>query len=482
MAMATKRLSCPPAPGPLEDYARHFDAGFASLAQRRAFREYLHGLLLPRERNKTLTGLAGVEPVRGAQLPPAQRLQWFLSESSWDAEAIGARRLEILLGDPATAPTEAGVLVIDETGDRKDGAKTAHVAPQYLGSVGRVANGIVSVTSLWADERVYYPLHVVPYTPARRLPQGQRDPAFRTKPQLAVELVDAAIAAGFTFRAVVADCIYGEHPAVQTALWDGAIPYVLAVRARRGSWAPADDPHTPEDAARLLAWGGPGAPGGWTGVVRRFRDGHRETWWAADLTLVGLGRDAAIRLVAVTTDPARLPADSTWYLITNLPHPDAPHASDSPIPPADLAEIARLYGLRTWVEQGYKQMKQELGWADWQVRSDRAIRRHWELVCCAFSFGWWAWSRAPDDASAPTGTGASEQPTTVRVAGRGKNVAGARPPGRPPDRGLAGGVAAGAGVAPSLDHGLALVAGLVERPAARRPAGVARLARHRPPD
>jgi SRSO17 transposase len=98
------------------------------------------------------------------------------------------------------------------------------VAHQYLGSVGRVANGIVSVTSLWADEDVYYPLHVAPYTPAKRLPEGKADPAFRTKPQLAVELIDAAIEAGFTFRAVVADCLYGEHPAVQTALWEGAIP------------------------------------------------------------------------------------------------------------------------------------------------------------------------------------------------------------------------------------------------------------------
>jgi DDE superfamily endonuclease len=470
--MATKRAPCPPAPGPLEDYARRFDACFASLAQRRAFRECVHGLLLPRERNKTLTGLAGVEPVLGAQLAPAQRLQWFLSESSWEAEAIGARRLELLQRDAATRPTDRGVLIIDETGDRKDGTKTAHVAHQYLGSVGRIANGIVSVTSLWADEDVYYPLHVAPYTPASRLPRGKLDPAFRTKPQLAIELIDAAIEAGFAFRAVVADCIYGEHPAVQTALWDGATPYVLAVRAQRGSWAPADDPHTPAEAARRLAWGGARAPGGWTAVVRRFRDGHRETWWAADLTLVGLGWDQAIRLVAVTTDPGRLPADSTWYLITNLPHPAAPHAAASPIPPADLAEVARLYGLRTWVEQGYKQMKQALGWADWQVRSDRAIRRHWELVCCAFAYCWWAWSRAPADAAAPTGTGAGAQPTTVAVAGRGENVAGRRARRRPADGGVAGGAAAGAGVAGAVDAPVALVARLVDRPAARRTAGV----------
>jgi hypothetical protein len=55
----TRRVPCPPAPGPLEGYAARFDDLFGSLAQRRGFREYLAGLLAPRDRNKTLTALAG---------------------------------------------------------------------------------------------------------------------------------------------------------------------------------------------------------------------------------------------------------------------------------------------------------------------------------------------------------------------------------------------------------------------------------------
>ena len=58
------------------------------------FREYLAGLLAPRDRNKTLTALAGAEPVTGAQHPAVQRLQFFLSESRWDADRVNARRLE----------------------------------------------------------------------------------------------------------------------------------------------------------------------------------------------------------------------------------------------------------------------------------------------------------------------------------------------------------------------------------------------------
>src|SRR6266446_4817791 len=63
----TKPVPCPPAPGPLEEYAARFDDLFTRVAQRRGFREYLAGLLAPRDRNKTLTALAGAEPVTGAR-------------------------------------------------------------------------------------------------------------------------------------------------------------------------------------------------------------------------------------------------------------------------------------------------------------------------------------------------------------------------------------------------------------------------------
>ena len=74
-----RRLPVPPAPGPLESYASTFDTLFSTRNQRDAFRRYLEGLLLPTERNKTLTGLANTEPIVGATHKDAQKLQWFLS-------------------------------------------------------------------------------------------------------------------------------------------------------------------------------------------------------------------------------------------------------------------------------------------------------------------------------------------------------------------------------------------------------------------
>jgi SRSO17 transposase len=393
----TERIPAPPAPGPLEDYATRFDPLFSDVAQRRGFREYVQGLLLPRDRNKTLTAVAGAEPTTQAQAAPVQALQCFLSESPWDLPPVTQQRLALLFADPATRPHEGGVLIIDETGDRKHGTQTAHVARQYLGSVGKVDNGIVAVTSLWADERLYYPLHVAPYEPAARLPQGKEDPAFRTKPQLGMALVDAALALGLPFRAVVADCTYGESAAFEGALREANLPYVLALKPSKVRGAAEEEFRTLKAAAQARRWNGPDDPQDWTPVVRRFRDGHTETWWAAELTVAGYGPDQPTRLVVATTDPAALPAVSTWYLVTNLPRPGSPQADGWAVAPADLAEVVRLYGLRNWVEQSYKQAKHELGWADFQVRGDRAIRRHWELVCCAFCFCWWSRWRRPDE-------------------------------------------------------------------------------------
>ncbi|HEX5882333.1 MAG TPA: IS701 family transposase [Actinomycetota bacterium] len=411
----TKRRACPPAPGPLEDYAARFDALFGRLAQRRSFRAYLQGLLLPRDRNKTLTALAGAEPILGAQHAAVQELQWFLTESTWDHEQVNQRRLQLLLGDPATRPHDHGVLVIDDTGDRKAGTATAHVARQYLGSLGKTDNGLVAVTSLWAGERVYWPAHTSPYTPASRLPGGKRDPEFRTKPQLAVGLVQTARQAGIGFRAVVADCFYGDNEGFTQALGAAGVAYVLAVKARKGVWASADQAHSPQEAAHELAWTSPADPGDWTPFTRRFRNGHTETWWAAEAALpaAGWGPDQPVRLVVATTDPATLPKLTTWYLVSNLPRPG--QRACGPFPPAGLAELVRLYGLRNWVEQGYKQVKHELGWADFQVRSDRAIRRHWQLVCCAFSFCWWAWfTKQPGHQAAPS------DPHATPAAARGR--------------------------------------------------------------
>ncbi|MBB4980906.1 transposase [Streptomyces nymphaeiformis] len=94
--------------------------------------------------------------------------------------------------------------------------------------------------------------------PARHFPRKRNDPDFRTKPQFATDLAGQAHEAGFTFRAVVADCGYGGHDEVRHTLREAGLPFVMALKPRRGTWACKDEAHTLIDAARALTWTGPG--------------------------------------------------------------------------------------------------------------------------------------------------------------------------------------------------------------------------------
>ena len=125
---------------------------------------------------------------------------------------------------------------------------------------------------------------------------------------------------------------------------------------------------------------------------------------------------------------------------------------------ADLAEVVRLYGLRQWVEQSFRQIKGELGFSDFQVRSDRAIRRHWEMVLCAFSFCWWAYTREhptmfidPAPQTQPVAEEAGEKRRGLRRGRTGESSSV-----------LAGGTAASAGLAGPVGNALALLEGVVE--------------------
>jgi hypothetical protein len=347
--------------------------------------------------------------------------------------------------------------------------KTAHVGHQWLGRYGKTDNGVVTVTAVRADERLYYPVDAVPYTPAKHFAKGKSDPAFRTKLAIGAALAVQAREAGFVFRAVAAGSAYGDQDGFRAELSEAGLPFVMALKPRRGVWAYGPDAHTPVDAARALAWDGPDDPGDWTPVTRTFRDGHAETWWAADATLGWWGPDGARRLVAVTADPGTLPGKATWYLAANLPRPGGPRQPDSPHPAASLAEITRIYGIRHWIEQSYKQVKDELGWADFQVRSDTAIRRHQALVNCAFSFCWDAWFHdhpAPHQPAAP-----GPEPSR-----RERGAAGRR---SPPSAVVAAGAARNTRLAFPLDRAATLVARMVHSAPATAAAGPDQLGRGR---
>ncbi len=371
--MPTLRKSTVPTTEAIDQFCAQFDDLFGRWEERQALRQYLIGLLLPREHNKTLVELASLVP--GAQ---RQALHHFVHDAPWDGEALNRRRLQIWQAHPFLGPHAQGVLIVDETGDPKRGHRIELAAQQYLGKLGHVASGVVSVTSQWTDGTRQIPVGVKPYRPATRLPLGKKDPAFQTKPALAWTLIQEAQAAGIPFRLVVADSIYGESSQLEADLVTAGIPYIMGLRPSHGTWQLLEDPahppaFTPAEAAARLPLEA------WERTVRFDSHGTPLVRYVAELELgmgeSGYGPTKGFRLIAATLDPATLKSDNTWYLATTLP-----------LDGASPGQVYELYRLRDWIEHYYKPAKHELGWADYQVRPERAIVRHWQLVMLAYTF------------------------------------------------------------------------------------------------
>ena len=404
--MTTPRKSTIPTTDAIDTFRAQFDDLFNRQAARQAFRHYLMGLLLPREHNKTMTVLASLVPGGNRQ-----QLHHFLHDAPWDAQALNRRRLQLWQEHPTLAPHRRGTLIVDETGDRKRGHGIPFAAQQYIGKVGFTANGVVSVTSQWTDGTHHIPLGVKPYWPASRLPEGKKDPRFRTKPELAWELIEEAWTSGIPFEVVVADCIYGENATLENKLWTTGIPYILAIHSNHGVWQfVEDEDHPPAFNPREAAERLPLEQ--WHRVVRQDSHGKELMHYVAELELGNAyGPRQGVRLIAATTNPLKLKKDATWYLITNLPLQET-----SP------QEVYETYCLRDWVEHYYRPAKHELGWADFQTRDPEAIVRHWPLVMLAYTFSLVhgapppGWAREEEEQDREEAVGGKIRPVD-RVAG-----------------------------------------------------------------
>src|SRR5215204_7759986 len=126
--------------------------------------------------------------------------------------------------------------------------------------------------------------------------------------------------------------------------------------------------------------------------------------------------------------------------------------------------------LRSWIEQSYKQVKNSLGWAHYQVRKDLSIRRHWQLVCCAFSFCWWACEecvRGVQQSGLATDGGPQRPEALLFLHGRGA-VRGEKEEQNEAASVMAAGSEKGALVASALRNAPAILAGIYRSAPAQR--------------
>ncbi len=179
--------------------------------------KYLHqGIISPIKRKS----LPEIPKVVGISSP--QSLHHFLANSPWSVAELKERRLTITL---EALKAEKIIVVIDETGDRKKGTKTDYVARQYLGSVGKIDNGIVSVNAYGIYKNITFPLIFKIFKPKGTLKPGDK---YQTKIELASAIITELVELGFNIELVLADSLYGEAGSFISTLNKYEIPWVLA--------------------------------------------------------------------------------------------------------------------------------------------------------------------------------------------------------------------------------------------------------------
>jgi SRSO17 transposase len=300
----------------IDQYCAQYRALFHNV---RHFEQFtaLHLGLLAETRHKSLPRLG-----KTVHAEP-QALHHLLAKAQWSVEELRRKRLDLLRQALGTTPF---ILCLDETGDRKKGHTTDYVASQYIGNLHTLANGIVSVNAYGLLGTTTFPLLCRVFKPETRLKAGD---GYKTKPQLAIEIVEELVALGFRFSVVLADSLYGESGAFISALHRLHLPYVVALRSNHGVW---------------MLLGQRIRQTRWRPFDRVFTDGTSEQRFIRETIF---GSRKPVRYYQITTDPQTLPSETTWDLMTNLPGKIEP-------------TVGNTFGLRTWIERGFAFLKDPL--------------------------------------------------------------------------------------------------------------------------
>ena len=204
------------------------DSLFTRPEPRATFTDLVRGLLadVPRKNSWQLAEQVG----HGS----AYRLEWLLNGAKWDADALRDQVRDYVV---ATLGAEDAVLIADDTQVIKKGVKSVGVAPQHCGATGQTENCQVLPMLAYASGRGHAFIDRALYLPRRWTDDPQRcaragvpaERGFATKPELVIDMLDRALAAGVPFRYFTADSGYGRDPGLRARCHAVGVAYVMAV-------------------------------------------------------------------------------------------------------------------------------------------------------------------------------------------------------------------------------------------------------------
>ena len=364
---------------------------------------YVHGLLLDGER-KSIQPLAQRVDVPGWRGNTMQALQHFISDSGWDEQPVLHAYRRLLAGSIADP---AGVIVVDDTSFPKKGRYSVGVAPQYCGALGKTANCQVAVSLHYAAPRGEYPLALRLFLPESWTSQTERMAtvrvpkpfqAPRTKDKIALDLLDQVRAEGLPHQAVVVDAGYGPSVEFRRGLEQRGEHYIVGITSQEAvfdappKWVVRTDTHrgrpptrqylaaegSAPQSVKLVAEELERTPVSWRqgtkGALRaefawlRVWPAHRWQHGRAAADVPDVDAEARWLLVEWRTD------GSIRYALSNLP-PETP-----------MAHAVEVWKSRWHVEQGYQQLKEELGLDHFEGRTWPGFHHHATMCFLAYGF------------------------------------------------------------------------------------------------
>jgi SRSO17 transposase len=364
-------------------------------------RDYCTGLLMPCERKS-------VEPMAAMMAPSRvssehQSLLHFVGQAPWSDEAVLGKVQELVM--PAIVgegPIEAWI--VDDTSFVKKGVHSVGVARQYCGRLGKTENCQVAVTLSIANHAASLPIAYRLYLPeewaddpARRKKAHVPEPVtFKSKPDIALEQIHAALAAGVPRGVVLADPAYGYKAEFRAALTAAGLTYAVGVQSNVSVWSPGGGP------LPAKPWKGRGPR---PSRLRRDKDhqpvsakqlaiGLPASAWSTVIWREGTNKPLTSRFAAVRVRPASHDwnrsaphpvewlliewpdgeAEPTKYWLSTLPE-------DTPL--ATLVDVTKL---RWRIERDYEELKSELGLAHFEGRGWVGFHHHATLCIAAYGF------------------------------------------------------------------------------------------------
>jgi SRSO17 transposase len=393
--------------GRLEDFAGEIFAPFARREQRLNGGLYLRGLMLDGRRKS-------MQPMAERLGVDHQRLQQFITSSTWDYVAVQRR-----LAAKALQVVGPEAWVLDDTGHLKDGDASPCVARQYTGTAGKVTNCQIAVSVHAVTDTCSAPLDWRLFMPerwddalaadadaaliaARRkrcaIPEQVRHiPKWR----LALQMLDELAGWGHAPPLVVGDAGYGDNTTFRLGLTERGLAYVMAVKATTSAYPGDAVPHTPPYRGR----GRPPRPR-YEGNAPSLRDlvlaagrvGLRRVTWRqgskktkGNPTAKMRSRFTAIRVRPANRDIPKADDGSLpeCWLLAEWP-PGEPEPTDYWLStlPADtpIKTLVRLAKIRWRIEHDYRELKTGLGLTHFEGRSWTGWHRHVTLASAAHLF------------------------------------------------------------------------------------------------